>query len=78
MKIRLETHDNIILIDPTITVHHTIDDPINETFTTTLRIVHANYDVLHNMPAYPYVNGTWQDSDVQNAINDYLPTITIE
>jgi len=34
------------------------------------------YSIAHELPAQPYVNGTWDDADVMAAVENYLKTIS--
>lgn len=80
MKIEVTTH-NEILTDPIIELERTIDDAKKETFMPLIIII--DRDNLERrfgqyLPAQPYVNGTWTDEDVENAIANYIDQITIK
>ena len=79
MRIELDTHKGVILENPTIELMGTYDDPINETFTPTIRLTDGeNVKPWHDLPPQPYVKGTWTDEDVQNAIDKYLNEIDLD
>lgn len=79
MKIEVATH-NEILIDPIIELEKTIDNPKNKTFQPVIVLVDKDNPIrrfgqfLHEQP---YINDTWTDEDVQNAINDYLKSVEL-
>lgn len=77
MEIELDSHPGVVMIDPTIEIVGTYDDPINETFTPRI-IFHAgkNVNIGHDLPPQLYVNGTWTDADVENALTNYIRSIT--
>lgn len=80
MRIEVTTH-NEILEDPIVEIGRTIDDAKAKIFIPMVIFVDpkderrrfANY-----LPAQPYVNDTWEDSDVQNAIDNYLKSIEVK
>ena len=77
--IRLESHPGVDLINPKIERLGTFDDHIKKTFTPTIVfVVEPNIRIAHNMPAQPYVNGTWEDEDVENAIQEYIKSIEVK
>jgi len=78
MKITLPTHPEITLTDPEYT-WTCIDDPQAQTFTPAIHFEVENEGVQFTavvpLSPQPYVDGTWYDEDVENAIQDYLLTI---
>jgi hypothetical protein len=55
----------------------TFDNPIEQTFKTSIIFVFGESRIFHEMPPQPYVNGTWNDSDVQKAIEKHLKSLEI-
>lgn len=78
MRFELDTHKGVILVNPTIELIGTFDNPIDETFTPTIVFVDVNIRIGHSLPAQPYINDTWTDEDVQNAIDNYLASINLD
>ena len=78
MKFELETHPGVIMIDPTITIVRTIDDPIKQTFEPHLLFTDGDrIKIYHVMPEQPYVNGTWLDNTVSKSVETYLKIIAL-
>ena len=80
MKYTLNTHPEITVTDPSIEVVSVLDLPQAHTFTPliTLKDKAMTYSIAHELPAQPYVNGTWDDVDVMAAVDKYLKTIAYE
>lgn len=81
MKIQVKTHAGLILIDPNIEIHSTLDDPNAETFTPSIILVDSvnpEIRIGHVLPPQPYVNGTWTDKDVEQTIAKYIDEIKID
>ena len=79
MKIEITTH-NEILIDPIVELEKTIDNPKNKTFQPVIILIDKDNSLRRFgqfLPEQPYINGTWIDEDVENAINQYLNEIQI-
>ena len=72
MKFTIETHQDRIFQDPQIEVVETVDDPRNKTFTPRVHITDSTGVYSHTLPAQPYVNGTWDDTEVMLAIETYF------
>lgn len=80
MKIEISTH-NEILVNPIIELDRTVDNPKNQTFTPVIIIIDANDQRRRFgqfLPEQPYINGTWTDDDVENAISQHLKQISFE
>jgi hypothetical protein len=75
--IKINSHD-IELQDFTYEVHSTLDNPNDETFTVTVVFVSGSTRIANTIPSYPYVNGTWTDEDVENAIQNYIKSISVK
>lgn len=69
----VETHPGVTISNPDIELIQTIDTPNAETFTPCV-VIHsgANVAIYHELTPQPYVNGTWEDSDVTTAITQYF------
>ena len=78
MKIILSTHLEIELVDPAVEIISTLDDPINQTFTPTILFVCGENKIGHTIPASAYIKGTWTDEDVENAIQEYIKSISVK
>jgi len=79
MRIELKSHKGVIMIDPTVELQTTLDNPINETFTPSVVFIDGDrIRIAHDLSAQPYVNGTWTDEDVQSAIDKYLDSIDLD
>jgi hypothetical protein len=81
MKIILDTHQTIELINPEYRVE-TLDNAEVQTFTPIIYFKTERngvpFEIAHSMPPQPYVNNTWTDTDVENAVKTYLQTINTE
>lgn len=80
MKIEIATH-NEILIDPIIELDKTIDNPKNKTFQPVVILIDSENTRRRFgqfLPEQPYINDTWTDEDVQNAIDNYIQSMIIE
>lgn len=75
--IKIESH-NVELDDFTYEVHSTLDNPNDETFTVTVVFVSGSTRIANALPSAPYVNGTWTDQDVENAIQEYIKSISVK
>lgn len=75
MTFTIATHQDRTFIDPTITVVETVDHPLAETFTPRVIISDSTGEYSHTLPAQPYVNGTWTDADVEQAVHDYFNSL---
>jgi hypothetical protein len=77
MKYTLNTHPEITVTDPTIEVVSVLDLPQSQTFTPMIQLKGEamTYSIAHELPAQPYVNGTWDDADVMASVENYLKTI---
>jgi hypothetical protein len=81
MKLILNSHPDITLIEPVFKLVKTIDYPESETFVPCLEFEVDNsevkFKIYHELPPQPYVNGSWTDVDVDNAIKTYFESIEI-
>ena len=77
MKIELHTHIGVIIENPIITINSTIDYPLSMKFKPIILIECENIKILHDCEMVDYVNGTWTDSDVLTAVDDYLKKIEV-
>lgn len=75
--IKLDSHD-IELEDFTYEVHSTLDNQNDETFTITVVFVSGKNRIANTIPPSSYVNGTWTDEDVENAIQEYIKSISVK
>ena len=70
-------HPGLLIVEPTVEVISTIDWPQDESFQPAIILRTAYCEIYHELPAQPYVNGTWSDEDVYNAIAAHLETIHV-
>ena len=80
MKFELNTHPGLIINNPTIEIYYVVDYPQHKTFAPTIIFIDGDSPKIrigHVMSQQPYVNDTWTDEDVENAINKYLNEIQI-
>lgn len=75
MTFTIETHSDRTFTDPSITVVETVDNPIAETFTPRVIIADSTGEYSHTLPPQPYVNGTWDDTDVETAVTNYFNSL---
>jgi hypothetical protein len=76
MTIEVPSHPGVLIIDPTVTVVATLDRPTEQTFQPSVVLESgANIRIHYDLPAQPYVNGTWSDADVQAAVDAHLSTL---
>jgi len=68
----VETHLGVTIVNPEVKVVQTIDKQDIEVFIPHVRIISEGIDIYHELPSQPYVNGTWEDKDVENAVVDYF------
>lgn len=83
MKIEItETHKGVIIENPTYEIlPETVDNHIKETFSPAIIVGSEksnNIAIYHRLPPQPYVNGTWGDEDVVNAVENHLKTLEIK
>lgn len=79
MRFKLETHPGVILENPTIKVDFVIDFPSEGKFRPHIIFsVGENIRIAHEMPSFDYVDGTWNDEDVEVAIENYLNEINLD
>lgn len=74
--IKIESH-NVELEEFTWEVHSTLDNPNAETFTPTVVFISGKTRIANQLPPQPYVNGSWTDEDVSNAIENYIKSIEV-
>lgn len=68
----VDTHPGVTIVNPEIEIVQTIDKAQDKVFIPCV-IIHApNIKIYHILPPQPYVNGTWEDEDVQAAIINYF------
>lgn len=76
-----ETHD-VELVDPIVEIGtRTIDDASAKTFTPMVIFIDSDNPMKRYakyLPAQPYVNDTWEDKDVEDAVNEYIKSIEIK
>ncbi len=72
MKFELETHPGLIIENPQIEILGTFDNLKNETFRPSVLLIGENYQIHHDLPEFPYINGTWTDEDVLNHVEMYF------
>lgn len=72
MRIILESHPGLVLVDPTVEILRTIDDDVNDTFTPQLLFIHGESRIFHEMPPQPYVDGSWTNDDRDEAVSAYV------
>lgn len=77
MKFEVKTHPGVVITDPVIEVVRTIDDPLKHTFTPCVHITFGESCIYHELPAHPYVNGTWSDKNVDDAVTTYFNSIQL-
>ena len=80
MKIEVTTH-NEILTDPIIELERTIDNPKNKTFQPVIVLIDKENPVRRFgqfLPEQHYINDTWTDEDVENAILSHIESVKIE
>ena len=75
--IKINSHD-IELQDFTYEVHSTLDNPNDETFTVTVVFFFFFTRIANTIPASAYIKGTWTDEDVENAIQEYIKSISVK
>lgn len=79
MKFELETHIGVIIVDPKIEINEgTRDYYKTEEFQPSITFIFGDSRVFHQMPKQPYVNGTWSDKTVEDAVEAYLKDIAIK
>jgi hypothetical protein len=77
MTIEIPSHPGVLLTDPAITVVATIDRPTEKTFQPAIVLESGpNIRIHYDLPAQPYVDDNWTDSDVQAAVAAHLSTLT--
>lgn len=78
MKYTVSTHEGVVIDNPSIEVQGTFDNPNDETFKPNIVFVFDESRIFHELPPQPYVDGTWNDGDVEKAIENHLKTLEIE
>jgi hypothetical protein len=77
MKYQVNTHKGVVIDNPSIEIVGTFDNPIEETFTPSIIFAFGENRIFNEMPPQPYINGTWNDSDVDKAIEKHLKSLEI-
>jgi hypothetical protein len=78
MTIVVPSHPGVHLIDPVVTVVGTIDRPLEQTYQPSVILeCGPNICIHYELPACPYVDGTWHDEDVQAAVEAHLASLAI-
>jgi hypothetical protein len=79
MKFELDTHPGLIIENPEVILVSTLDLPVEQKFQpSVIFIVEPNINIFHQLPMFDYVDGSWDDEDVQAAINSYLNSIDLD
>jgi len=78
MKFTIETHLDREFKDPEITVIQTVDKPKETVFIPSVHIKDATGTYHHDLPPQNYVNGTWTDDDVRDAVERYFISLDTE
>jgi hypothetical protein len=71
-NIEIPTYEGLIIEKPTITLIETRDIAHCEMFYCVIFIKNKVFAKDFILPEQPYVNGTWDDETVQNAIENYI------
>ena len=73
----VETHKGLKMVDPNYEINQgTKDFPIDEKFIPSITFIFDNSRIFHQLPPQPYVNGGWEDKDVEDAVARYLKNIS--
>ena len=79
MKLILDTQPGVTIVNPTFELQRTVDlYPSDNKFQPEVLVITENIKIYHVLPPQDYVNGTWNDNDVQNAIKNYFEQIKID
>ena len=71
----VDTHPGVTIVNPEIEIIQTIDKAQDKVFVPCV-IIHAeNINIYHELPPQQYVNGTWEDEDVINAVTIYFQAL---
>lgn len=80
MKLYIATHDET-LIDPIVELDKTIDYSSRKVFVPVVILIDTENERRRFgqfLPEQPYVNDSWTDEDVQNAISEYIKSIEVK
>ena len=77
MKIKLPTHEGLIIDNFTYKVIKTVDYPIAKQFKPVILITADNIKIMHDCETVDYVNETWTDEDVVASVGVYLKTLEV-
>lgn len=72
----LESHPGLEFVNPEIVVDHVIDYPQIQQYKPIVIITGEAYNVQHALPNQDYVNGSWEDADVQASLLVYFDEIS--
>jgi hypothetical protein len=70
--VKLETHKGMELVNPSWKLIKTVDFSERETFQASILWMQDRHLIVEELPEQPYVNGTWDDETVKNAIENYI------
>lgn len=80
MKLYISTHDET-LINPIVELDKTIDYSSRKVFVPVVILIDTENERRRFgqfLPEQPYVNDSWTDEDVQNAISEYIKSIEVK
>lgn len=80
MKLYISTHDET-LINPIVELDKTIDYSSRKVFVPVVILIDRENERRRFgqfLPEQPYVNDSWTDEDVQNAISEYIKSIEVK
>lgn len=78
MKFILDTHKGLVIENPKIEILGTFDNLKNETFQPSVLLIGENFQIHHDLPEFPYINGTWNDEDVEIVVSEYFQNLNQE
>jgi hypothetical protein len=78
MKIELPLYQGLIIDNFTYEVSRTIDFSKDQKFMPVILITAKNINIMHECDMFDYINNTWTDKDVENAIESYLKKLQVK
>ena len=77
MKYTVNTHEGLIIENPKIEIFGTFDNLKEKIFKPIIIFVFGESRIYHDLPEQPYINNTWDDNDVELAIENHLKTLEV-
>jgi len=72
MRIEIPNYEGLLIEDFEVILYKIVDYPIMNKFQPIIIIKSKNINIMHECDFFDYVNNTWTNEDVDNALDNYL------